>query len=173
MAFAFPTALFPEMAQGWGGAKAAGWLFSAMSIGALITTIASGWTGKVSRHGAAVVVSAGIWGAAIFALGYATSLEAAIVCLAVAGAADMVSGLFRGIIWNETIPNEMRGRLAGIEMISYMAGPLLGNARAGWVAALVSTRVSIVSGGALCVAGVTICAFALPAFWSYRKRLDH
>jgi MFS family permease len=173
MAFAFPTALFPEMAQGWGGAKAAGWLFSAMSVGALLTTIASGWTGKVSRHGAAVVVSAGIWGAAIFALGYASSLEMAIVCLAVAGAADMVSGLFRGIIWNETIPNEMRGRLAGIEMISYMAGPLLGNARAGWVAALVSTRASIISGGALCVAGVAICAFALPAFWAYRKGLDH
>ncbi|HUP56528.1 MAG TPA: MFS transporter [Bdellovibrionota bacterium] len=172
MAFAFPTALFPEMAQGWGGPKAAGWLFSAMSVGALVTTVASGWTGKVSRHGAAVVISAGIWGAAIFALGYANSLEMAIVCLAIAGAADMVSGLFRGIIWNETIPNEMRGRLAGIEMISYMAGPLLGNARAGWVAALVSTRVSIISGGALCVAGVAICAFALPAFWAYRKRLD-
>ena len=81
----------------------------------------------------------------------------------------MVSGVFRGIIWNETIPNEMRGRLSGIEMISYMTGPLIGNARAGWMATVFSTQASIVWGGVICVVGVVACGFALPAFWRYRS----
>jgi hypothetical protein len=87
--------------------------------------------------------------------------------LALAGAADMMSGLFRSIIWNETVPNEMRGRLAGAEMISYLTGPLLGNARAGYVAAFTSVQFSLVSGGLLCVAGVLGCAVVLRQFWQY------
>ncbi len=170
MTFAFPTALFPALAENWGGARAAGILFSAMSIGSLFVTVLSGWTSKVSRHGAAVVIAAALWGAAIVGFGLAPSLWGAVFFLALAGAADMVSGLFRSVIWNETIPNEMRGRLAGIEMISYMSGPLLGNFRAGTMAALSTPAFSIVSGGALCVVGVIACAFALPAFWRYRKQ---
>jgi hypothetical protein len=91
------------------------------------------------------------------------------VCLAAAGAADTVSGLFRGTIWNETIPGDLRGRLAGVEMISYLSGPLLGNARAGWVASVTSNTMSVVSGGITCVAGVLLCVPLLPAFWMYRK----
>ncbi len=169
MAFAFSTALFPAMAEEWGGAAAAGALFSAMSVGSLVMTAFSGWTGRVRRRGAAVVVAAAAWGVAMVAVGFAPNLPLALFFLALAGAADMVSGLFRGVIWNETIPNHMRGRMAGIEMISYMSGPLVGNARAGWVATLISTRFSIVSGGVLCVVGVVLCGFLLPAFWRYRS----
>jgi MFS family permease len=103
------------------------------------------------------------------AFGFAPNLPLALFFLGLAGAADMVSGLFRGVIWNETIPNHMRGRMAGIEMISYMSGPLIGNARAGWVATLSSTRISVISGGVLCVVGVVLCGFLLPAFWRYRS----
>jgi MFS family permease len=156
------------MAQRWGGATAAGWLYSAMSIGSLVTTLLSGWTKHVARRGAAVIVAAALWGAAIVTLGYATNLTAAVLCLACAGAADMLSGLFRMTIWNETIPTHLRGRLAGVEMISYMTGPLLGNARAGWMASLRSVRFSIVGGGAICVAGVLLCIPLLPSFWRYR-----
>ncbi len=170
MTFAFSTALFPAMGEQWGGAAAAGTLFSAMSIGALVITLFSGWTSKVSRHGAAVVISAAIWGLAMIGVGYAPSLATAVLFLAIAGAADMVSGLFRGVIWNETIPNEMRGRMAGIEMISYMTGPLLGNARAGWLATVTSTHISIVSGGALCFICVVVCGFILPSFWRYQSK---
>jgi hypothetical protein len=113
-------------------------------------------------------LAAGLWGVAIIGFGYTPNLYTALFCLGLAGAADMVSGLFRGIIRNETIPNSMRGRLSGIEMISYMSGPLLGNARAGYVAAATSNQISIVSGGILCVAGVVISAFCLPKFWKYR-----
>jgi MFS family permease len=169
MTFAMPMALFPALAQAWGGAQAAGWLYSAMSIGSLLITVFSGWTGRVSRHGAAVVLAALVWGLAVVAFGYAPNLAAAVALLALAGAADMVSGLFRMTIWNETIPGHLRGRLAGVEMISYMTGPLLGNARAGWMGALVSNRFSIVAGAWICVAGVLACIPLLPAFWRYRK----
>jgi MFS family permease len=170
MTFAMPMALFPAMAQGWGGATAAGWLYSAMSIGSLATTLFSGWTKRIARRGAAVVVAAASWGAMVVLLGYAPGLPAAVLCLALAGAADMLSGLFRMTIWNETIPARLRGRLAGVEMISYMTGPLLGNARAGWMASLASVRFSIVAGGAICCAGVLLCVPLLPAFWRYRPQ---
>jgi MFS family permease len=170
MTFAMPMALFPAMADNWGGAWAVGWLYSAMSAGSFLTSLLSGWTSKIERHGAAVVVAAALWGIAIFGLGFAPNLATAVLCLAAAGAADVVSAIFRATIWNETIPTELRGRLAGMEMISYASGPLLGNARAGWVASISSIRSSIVSGGVLCVAGVVLCIPLLPAFWTYRAK---
>jgi hypothetical protein len=88
-----------------------------------------------------------------------------LLCLAAAGAADMVSMVFRSAIWNRTIPNGMRGRLAGIELLSYTSGPTLGNARAGLMARLVGVRPAITDGGLLCVAAVAVTAIALPALW--------
>lgn len=170
MTFAFPIALFPALGQDWGGPKAAGALLSAMSVGALLMTLFSGWTRKVKHHGRAVVFAAAGWGLAIVLLGYAPNLTWALIALGLAGASDMISALFRGIIWNETIPNEMRGRLAGVEMISYMSGPLLGNARSGWVASLFTARIAIISGGWICVAGVVFAALLLPTFWRYYSR---
>jgi MFS family permease len=169
MTFAMPMAVFPALAEQWSGSNAAGYLFSAMSAGAFVTTILSGWTRKVKRHGAAVAIAAAVWGSAIVALGQATSLPVALACLALAGAADMVSGLFRMTIWNETIPSEIRGRMAGIEQLSYMTGPLLGNARAGFMAQRFGLGRSITWGGMLCVAGVALCVPILPAFWRYRR----
>ena len=169
MTFAMPVALFPAMAVRWGGAWAVGWLYSAMSIGSLVITLLSGWTKTVDRHGAAVVIAAAMWGVAIIGLGFADNLATAVICLALAGGADSVSALFRGTIWNETIPTGLRGRLAGVEMISYLSGPLLGNARAGWVASASSNAASVISGGIICVAGVLLCIPVLPAFWRYRR----
>lgn len=166
--FAMPMALYPALAERYGGARAIGWLYAGMSIGSLAMTLFSRWTGGVRRHGLAVIIAAGLWGIAIAGLGYAPNLAVAVVCLAAAGAADMVSGIFRMTIWNQTIPTKLRGRLAGVEMISYMTGPLLGNARAGWVATVTSLRTAIVSGGLLCTAGVALCAIFLPRFRDYR-----
>jgi MFS family permease len=168
MTFAMPMALFPSMSLAWGGAAAAGWLYSAMSFGSFFTTVFSGWTSKVMRHGAAVVVAAAAWAVAIIALGFSSRLPVAVFCLALAGAADSVSGVFRGTIWNETIPGDLRGRLAGVEMISYISGPLLGNSRAGLVASMSSNTISIVSGGLTCFVAVLLCIPLLPAFWKYR-----
>jgi MFS family permease len=169
MAFAFPAALFPAMAAADGRTEAVGWLLSAMAMGALAIGLFSGWTGKVVRHGRAVVIAAAVWALGIVALGFAPSLPLALACLAVAGAADMVSGVFRGTIWNQTIPNAFRGRLAGIEMISYLTGPLIGNARAGFMADAWGVPTAIWVGGAICLAGVIATGFALPRFWAYRS----
>lgn len=169
MAFAFPVALFPAMAAADGRTEAVGWLLSAMSVGALAIGVFSGWTGKVTRHGRAVVISAALWALAIVALGFAPSLWLGLVCLAAAGAADMVSGVFRGTIWSQTIPNDLRGRLAGIEMISYLTGPLIGNARAGFMADAWGVSAAIWVGGAICAVGVVATGFLLPSFWRYRS----
>jgi MFS family permease len=169
LTLAMPMAVFPALAAQWGGAHAIGYLYSAMSAGALGVTLFSGWTRHVRRRGAGVVLAATAWGLAITALGYARSLPVAVGCLVLAGAADMVSGLFRMTIWNETIPSTLRGRMAGIEQISYTTGPLLGNARAGFMAERFGLARSVTWGGLLCVAGVLACVPILPAFWRYRK----
>ena len=170
MTFAMPMALFPALAERWGGAHSIGYLYSAMSLGSLLVTLFSGWSKHVARHGAAVVLAASAWGLAITGLGFAHTLPIAILWLALAGAADMVSGLFRMTIWNETIPSEIRGRMAGIEQLSYMTGPLLGNARAGYMGQRFGLANAIVWGGAVCVIGVIACVPLLPAFWRYRRR---
>jgi MFS family permease len=172
MAFAFPIALFPAMAAAYGQTESVGWLLSALSVGALVIGLFSGWASKVRRHGRAVVIAAAVWALGIVALGFAPSLVLALVCLSVAGAADMVSGVFRGTIWNETIPNALRGRLAGIEMISYLTGPLVGNVRAGFMADAWGVSAAIWIGGLVCLAGVIATGFALPRFWAYRSTLD-
>jgi hypothetical protein len=118
-----------------------------------------------------VVIAAAAWGAFILGAGLAPTPTLVVMCLILAGGADMVSGLFRGIIWNYAVPNVMRGRLAGIAMISYMSGPLLGNARAGWVASVSSVPLSLWSGGLACIIAVTATSLALPKFWAYRP--DH
>lgn len=167
MIFAMPMALFPAMAANWGGAKAAGWLYAAIPAGSLVISLFSGWTQKVKRRGAAVILAATAWGAAIIALAFAHSLELAFICLAFAGAFDMISAVFRSAIWNETIPASRRGRLASIEMLSYMSGPMLGNARAGYIASISSNYFSILSGGIICIIATLSCVWLLPKFWSY------
>ncbi|HEV3040019.1 MAG TPA: MFS transporter [Candidatus Angelobacter sp.] len=169
MFFGMPMALFPAIAAKFGNASV-GFLYAAPAVGALLVSLASGWTARVHLHGLAITIAAALWGVAIVGFGFATHLWLALLCLLLAGAADMVSGLFRMTIWNQTIPDHLRGRLAGIEMISYMTGPMLGNVEAGFVASMFSVRTSIVSGGILCVAGTGLLALALPAFLRYDGR---
>ncbi len=170
MFFGMPMALFPAAATHLGGPGVLGLLYAAPAAGALLATVTSGWTAHVHRHGAAVCVAAAAWGAGIVVFGIAPGIGLALLGLVVAGGADMVSGIFRSTIWNQTIPDHLRGRLAGIEQVSYSTGPLLGNVESGVVASLAGLRASIVSGGVLCVAGVAVAALALPAFWRYDAR---
>jgi len=170
MFFGMPMALFPAIAEGFGGAGVLGLLYAAPAVGSLLATVTSGWVGRVNRHGLAIIIAAAVWGAAIVGFGLAPNLALALAGLVVAGGADMVSGIFRMTIWNQTIPDRLRGRLAGIEQISYTSGPLLGNVEAGVVASLAGVRASVVSGGVLCVVGVVLAAIALPAFRRYDAR---
>ncbi len=169
MFFGMPSALFPAIAAQF-TAGTVGFFYAAPSVGALFATLTSGWTKKINRHGLFVAIAAALWGVSIIFFGFATNLYAALFFLALAGAFDMVSALFRFVIWNQTIPNHLRGRLAGLEMISYTSGPKLGDAEAGIVASLFSLRTSIVSGGILCVVGTVAVSLLIPKFIRYDGR---
>jgi MFS family permease len=166
MFFGMPTALFPAIAAGF-GAGTVGFFYAAPSVGALAATITSGWTRNVDRHGLFVALAAGLWGVAMIIFGFMHNLYLALFFLALAGGFDMISAVFRMTMWNQTIPNYLRGRLAGLEMISYTSGPKLGDAEAGIVATLFSLRTSIVSGGILCVVGTAIISLLIPEFIKY------
>jgi MFS family permease len=170
MFFGMPMALFPAIATQYGGAGVLGLLYAAPSVGALVASLTSGWASRVHRHGMAIIWAAAGWGLAIAVFGLVSNLLLALFFLALAGSADMISGIFRGTLWNQTIPDRLRGRLAGIEQVSYSSGPLLGNLESGIVAAIFGVRASVVSGGVLCVAGVGIFALVLPAFRHYDAR---
>lgn len=169
MFFGMPMALFPAMAEQFGAASV-GWLYAMPAVGAFLTSLVSGWTTKINQHGLAVAIAATVWGVAIIGFGLATQLWLALMFLALAGGADNISGIFRMTMWNQSIPNHLRGRLAGIELVSYTTGPMLGNAEAGLVASLFSVRTSVVSGGVLCVIGSVLVAALLPAFVRYDGR---
>jgi MFS family permease len=173
MFMAMPTVLFPALAEDvFDKPGLLGLLYSVGTVGSLLATATSGWTGRVHHHGRAIVIAAMGWGTAVALAGVAPNIWLVLLCFTLAGAADMISGIFRSTVWNQTIPDSMRGRLAGIEMLSYSLGPLGGQARAGLVADLWSVRGSIASGGVLCVAGVAATALWLRDFWSYDARTD-
>jgi MFS family permease len=171
MTTAMPVALFPFFAAELNAPHAIGLLYAADSVGGLLAGALSGWVRRVHRHGRAIIVAALCWGASMGLAGLMPNLGLVLVLLACAGAADMVSGTFRGVIWDQTIPDELRGRLAGIELLSYSVGPALGNARAGFMA-IGGIRFAIASGGLLCVLGVGAAAAALPRFRAYDARTD-
>ncbi len=169
MMLAYPNALFPFVAAGLHASWAVGLMFTAPSAAAAAVTASGGWMSRVRRHGLAITAASAAWGLAIAGFGLAPDLAAALAFLALAGAADMVSGIFRYTLWNQTIPDDLRGRLAGVELISYGVGPPVGQIRAGAVASLTTPRFSLVSGGLLCaVASGGIC-LALRAFRRYRS----
>lgn len=173
MLLAFPVVLFPALAdEVFGKPQFLGLLYSAETVGALVATALSGWTSRVHHHGRAIVVAATAYGGFVALAGLMPSIWLVGVCFALSGAADMVSGVFRGTVWSQTIPESMRGRLAGIEMLSYSLGPLGGQVRAGVTADLWSVRGAITSGGLACMAGVGLTAVWLRDFWSYDARTD-
>jgi MFS family permease len=166
MFFGIPTALFPAFGSVF-GQQNVGWLYSAGPVGALLLSLTSGWTNRLRRHGFVIACAATLWGVAIVGFGLATKLWLALLFLALAGAADMVSGIFRMTMWNQTIPARIRGRTAAIEMVSYMSGPYLGNAEAGFAARLLGLGPSVVTGGVLCVLGSVFITWSLPEFRKY------
>ena len=172
MFLAMPMALFPFWADEIGAPYALGFFYSSITFGAVLVTLLSGWMRNYPHHGRAVIIGALGWGVAIVAAGSSNSLVLVITCLVIAGAFDQVSALFRGFIWNQSIPDELRGRLAGIEMLSYLLGPLGGQARAGGMAAMSSLRTSIVGGGLLCIGFVSLIAAVMPKFRSYDVRTN-
>ena len=167
MVFAFPNALFPFLADQLNSPQALGLLYSSSAIGAIIATSTSGWIKHVRRHGMAVVYAAALWGIGIVIVGLTNSLAIALLGLIIAGAADTISGLFRSLIWNTSVPDELRGRLAGIELLSYSIGPQLGQLRASFSANFFGLQRALISGGLLCTFSVLALARALPDLRNY------
>ncbi|MCD0485049.1 MFS transporter [Streptacidiphilus sp. ASG 303] len=172
MLFAFPNAVFPFLADRLHAPWALGLMYAASSAGGLAVSATSGWASRVHRQGRMVVAAAALWGAAVACAGLAGRVWAVLLLLALAGGADMVSGLGRSTMWNQSIPDALRGRLAGVELLSYSLGPQLGQVRAGGTAAAFGVRTSVWSGGLLCVAGVAALAASLPRLLAYDDRTD-
>ncbi|MFB9894131.1 MFS transporter [Planobispora takensis] len=172
MVFAYAVALYPFLADQLGATHALGLFYSAAAVGSLIASVTSGWTARIHRHGMGVIVAALVWGLAVALAALMPNMWGVLACFALAGAADMISGVFRATIWNQTIPDSYRGRLAGIELLSYTSGPMLGNARAGLMDHLGGTRFSLGAGGLLCIGAVTALAGLLPKFRNYDALTD-
>jgi MFS family permease len=171
MVFGMPRVLFPVLAdkQFHRGAEAVGWLFSAVAFGALVAALSSGWVGRVRRPGLAILVAVTAWGAAITLFGLSGSrLWLALVLLAVAGAADVISAVFRSTMQQIIVPDALRGRISAFNIFIVAGGPRLGDLEGGLVAAAFTPTVSVVSGGLLCLAGVGLIASCVPRFARWR-----
>jgi MFS family permease len=175
MGVAMPRALFPEVATTrFGDGAAVGWLFASIGIGGLVGGLMSGWMGRVRRQGVALVAAIAVWGLAVAAAGLAHQLWLAVLLLAVGGAADLVSGVFRQTILQTYAPDEMRGRLQGVFIVVVAGGPRLGDLRAGAMASLVGATAAWVSGGIACAILVVAVSLCVPSFirYEYHPRKD-
>ena len=169
MIFAYPNALLPFLAAQLHAPWSTGLMFAAPSAGAFLVSATSGWMPRVRRHGLAIACAAAGWGAAMALVGLAPDVYVALACLAIAGGSDECSAVFRDAMWKQSIPDHLRGRMAGIELLSYAAGPPAGQLRSGAVAAVTSVRFSLASGGLACIAAVAAVVAALPAFRAYTR----
>jgi MFS family permease len=170
MIFGMPRALFPVLAvtQFHRGEEVVGALFSAVAVGALLGALTTGWVSGVRRQGLAVLVAVAVWGLGIVAFGLVGDhLWVAFACLAVAGAADVISAVFRGTILQQSVPDDLRGRLSAVHIVVVAGGPRVGDFEAGIVASVFTPTVSVVSGGIACVVGVLVLAAAVPEFARY------
>ncbi|GAB2612982.1 MFS transporter [Paractinoplanes abujensis] len=169
MVFAMPRALFPEVAADrFGGDWAVGWLFAAIAIGSVLGGLTSGWIGRVKRQGVALVIAVVAWGIAIGFSGLAHSLWLMVLLLAVGGAADLVSAVYRQSILQVYAPDRLRGRLQGVFTVVVAGGPRLGDLRAGATADLTSPAASWAGGGFAAAGLAVVLAAAFPALLRYR-----
>jgi predicted MFS family arabinose efflux permease len=173
MIFGMPSALFPQLALTVFNAGAAGYglMNAAPAVGALLGAILSGWVGRVRRPGRGVVVAVAGWGAAIIAFGLLTaSFPLALICLAFAGAADVISAVLRASIVQLTTPDRLRGRVSSIHSLVVTSGPRFGDAEAAGVAAIAGPQFSVVSGGILCLVGLVAVVAVFPELLGYEHR---
>ncbi|MGK5112876.1 MULTISPECIES: MFS transporter [unclassified Geodermatophilus] len=170
MCFAWPQAVFPELSEGRyaDSPNSLGWLYAGISIGALVMGLTSGWVSRVDRQGVVVLGAIVVWGLAIIGFGVAPSLWLAVLCLAVAGAGDMVSAVLRSSMLQLAAPEEMRGRMQGVFLVVVAGGPRLGDLRAGAIASAASVSAAMVSGGVVVVVAMAVVAVAVPSFWHFR-----
>jgi MFS family permease len=171
MVLAMPRALFPEVATArFGGPGAIGWLYAAIALGSVLAGLTSGWIGRVRRQGVALVVAVVVWGLAVAAAGLAGQLWLCVLLLAVGGAADLVSAVYRQTILQTAVPDELRGRMQGVFTAVVVGGPRLGDLRAGATAAALGTGTAWVAGGVAAAGVALLLAVLFPTLVRYRAR---
>jgi MFS family permease len=169
MVLAMPRALFPEVAEErFGGGSAVGWLFAAIAIGSVLGGLTSGWISRIKRQGIALVVAVVAWGVAIGFSGFAHQLWLMVLLLAVGGAADLVSAVYRQSILQTFAPDQLRGRLQGVFTVVVAGGPRLGDLRAGATADLTGVTASWAGGGFAAAGLAVLLAAVFPALRRYR-----
>lgn len=169
MVFCNPVALYPALAAAFDRVDALGMLYAAPSTGALLMTLLSRWTLNVRRCGIYVVIAASCWAVSMLWVGISPAFSWILFGLLAAGYFDMMSGVFRTTIWNETIPESVRGRMAGFEMMSYMSGPLLGNAILGFIADIYGIQVTLAIGACLALTGLLFFNICRPELWQFER----
>ncbi|MEA2685895.1 MAG: hypothetical protein QOE93_1090 [Actinomycetota bacterium] len=174
MVFGMPRALFPALGTGLfgGGATTVGLLYAAPGVGAFLGALFTGWVARVRRQGRVVVISVLLWGGAIAGFGLVPWLPLGLILLAVAGAADVVSAVFRNTILQMSVPDGLRGRLNSVHIAVVTGGPALGDAEAGTVAALTTPRISVVSGGLACMVGALLLVRLVPELGRYDAAVE-
>ena len=174
MVFGMPRALFPAMAGSvfGGGTITLGFLYAAPGVGALIGAVTTGWVAHLKRQGWAVILAVVVWGAAIAVFGLVDTLWVALVMLAIAGWADVISAVLRNTILQTSIPDRFRSRMSSIQMAVVQGGPRLGDMESGAVATATSIEFSVVSGGLACIVGAVVIGLLMPHFREHRRRGD-
>lgn len=168
MGFAYPAVLFPALVKAHWGPSYLGLFYGAIPLGAFLGSVFSGWIHRVQSYGKMIFWGAMGWCVFMVAFGVTESLWLGLGFLVLAGWSDAISAIFRSTLWNQSIPTEFRGRLAGIEMISYMSGPLIGATWIGFLAEKQSPEFAISLGGVLGVFFLILLVMGLRPFWSYQ-----
>jgi MFS family permease len=166
MVLAMPRSLFPAVADSRFHGNV-GPLYAAIAIGAVLAGLSSGWIGRVRRQGRMLTFAIVGWGAAVALSGLAHQLWLVVALLAFAGAADLVSAVYRQTILQTYAPDEMRGRMQGVFTAVVAGGPRLGDVRAGATAAATTPEFSWVAGGVACMVVVLIAGYLVRPFWRY------
>ncbi len=172
MVLAFPVAMMPFFADQFSESFALPLLYAAMPAGAMLGSLTSRWTDRLHLYGRGIAVAATLWGVGVAVFGASPFLWLSFVGLLLAGAADAISAILRSAMWNMSIPLDVRGRMAGIELLSYAVGPTAGQFRAGAMTAAMGVRTALASGGVMCAA---VCGFlpaVLPALWRFDIRTN-
>jgi Transmembrane secretion effector len=172
--FGLPVALFPAInAERFGGSASTLGLFTAaIGLGGLVSSVFSGPVGHIRRQGLAMLCSAAIWGAAFAGFAIARQLWLTLTLLAIAGAADTFTVVFRSAIVQSVTPEEFRGRVLAVDYVVGAGGGELGNLEAGAVGSLASPVTGALTGGLATIAGTAAIALAWPAFTRYRRRAE-
>lgn len=169
MVFCMPQVLFPAFAAQHNMTSWLGTLYTSIALGGLCASLVSRWTSRIKRLGVAIFAAASGWAIAVLVAGLVPNFFVLLGCLLFAGIFDSYSGIFRMTMWNESLSDHYRGRIAGFSMLSYTSGPLLGNTVMGFLGDLLGLHRALAVGASVSIVAMLITTWWCSAFWRYRS----